>query len=89
VAGRTDSSNNFAPTRNVFGIATAGTFDAFVSKLSNDLSQHKASAILGSPNEDRGTSVIMNGFGRILVAGFTYDYANFTPNRARVLSCGG
>ncbi len=80
VAGRTESSSDFAPSRAIFG-TVGGSYDVFVSKLNNDLDIHRATAILASSDEDRGVSVMMDRSGKVLVVGSTTAYANFAPSR--------
>ncbi len=79
VAGRTGNSSDFAPSRNVFG--TTGGDDAFVSKLSNDLSAHIATAILTSSSYDGARSVAIDNSGSVFVAGGTWNSSDFAPSR--------
>ncbi len=79
VAGRSSNSGNFATNRNVFG--TSGGTDAFVSKLTNDLSQHLSAAILTSDREDVAYTVTVDGSGNVFVAGYTLGSGNFAPSR--------
>ena len=79
VAGRTGNSNDFAPSRTVFG--TPGSWDVFVSKLSNDLTTHIATAILASNNWDNPYSITIDNSGNVFVAGETKNSYNFAPNR--------
>ncbi|MEO0187477.1 MAG: SBBP repeat-containing protein, partial [candidate division WOR-3 bacterium] len=87
VAGYTDNSSNFAPSRNVFG--TTGGYDAFVSKLSNDLSTHIATAILTSNSPDAAYSLVIDNSGNVLVAGWTYNSSDFAPSRNVFGTTGG
>ncbi|MEO0208370.1 MAG: SBBP repeat-containing protein, partial [candidate division WOR-3 bacterium] len=79
VAGYTYNSSDFAPSRNVFG--TTGSWDVFVSKLSNDLRKHIATAILTSSDGDYAYSLAIDGSGNVFVAGWTYNSSNFSPGR--------
>ncbi len=88
VAGYTASSGDFAPSRNVFGTA-GGTSDAFVSKLSGDLSMHIATAILTSSDWDAARSVAVDGSGNVFVAGYTFNSGDFAPSRNTFGTSGG
>ncbi|MEO0148326.1 MAG: SBBP repeat-containing protein, partial [candidate division WOR-3 bacterium] len=79
VAGATGNSSNFAPSRVILG--TTGSPDAFVSRLSNDLSAHIATAILASSGNDHAYSVAIDGSGNVFVAGYTDNSSNFAPSR--------
>ncbi len=79
LVGSTENSSNFSDSRLTFG--TTGGYDAFVSKLSNDLQTHIATAILASSSRDEGNSVFIDGSGNIFVAGFTYNSSDFAPSR--------
>ncbi|MEO0173522.1 MAG: SBBP repeat-containing protein [candidate division WOR-3 bacterium] len=79
VAGETRNSSDFAPSRNVFG--TTSMDDAFVSKLSNDLSTHIATAILTSSSDDEAYSLAIDNSGNVFVAGVTWNSSNFAPSR--------
>ena len=75
LVGETESSNDFAPDRNIIGIA--GASDAFVSKISGDLSAHIASVILGSRDNDIAFSVAVDNSNDVYVAGYTGNYTDF------------
>ncbi|MEO0173877.1 MAG: SBBP repeat-containing protein, partial [candidate division WOR-3 bacterium] len=79
VAGWTLNSSDFAPSRNVFG--TTGLWDVFVSKFSNDLSTHIATAILTSSGDDYARSLAIDISGNVFVVGYTYNSSDFAPSR--------
>ncbi|MEO0188736.1 MAG: SBBP repeat-containing protein [candidate division WOR-3 bacterium] len=79
VAGYSSNSSSFAPSRNFFG--TTGYYYVFVSKLSNDLSTHIATAILASSGDDYAYSVAIDGSGNVFVAGYTMNPSDFAPSR--------
>ncbi|MEO0149787.1 MAG: SBBP repeat-containing protein, partial [candidate division WOR-3 bacterium] len=79
VVGYTYNSSDFAPSRNVFG--TTGSWDVFVSKLSNDLRKHIATAILTSSDGDYAYSLAIDGSGNVFVAGATGNSSDFAPSR--------
>ncbi len=79
VAGYTLNSLTFAPSRTVFG--TLGDGDAFVTKLSNDLSTHIATAILGSSKDDGAVYLAIDSVGNVFVGGVTFDGSTFAPSR--------
>ncbi|MEO0220899.1 MAG: SBBP repeat-containing protein, partial [candidate division WOR-3 bacterium] len=79
VAGETRNSSDFAPSRIIFG--TTSMDDAFVSKLSNDLSTHIATAILTSSSDDEAYSLAIDNSGNVFVAGVTWNSSNFAPSR--------
>jgi len=87
VAGYTYNSSDFAPSRTVFG--TPGYEDAFVSKMSNDLGTHIATAILASSDRDYANSVAIDNSGNVFVAGYTYNSVNFAPSRTVFGTTGG
>ena len=86
IAGYTDNYPDFAPNNRLFG--TSGYGEAFVSRLSPDLSEHLATAILGSDNEDRANAVAVYG-GYVFVAGETYSSSTFAPSRTVFGTPGG
>ena len=86
VAGRTDSSYNFAPARTIFG--TDGGADAFVSKLDLSLSSHLATAILASSSSDEAYAIAVDTTG-VYVAGYTWNSYNFAPARNVFGTTGG
>ena len=79
VAGYTENSANFAPSRTIFG--TTGYIDAFITRLSSDLQGHIATAILASSGWDYAESVIVDDSGNVLVAGYTGNSGDFAPDR--------
>jgi len=79
VVGYTWGPTNFAPSRTVFG--TSGSYEAFVTKLSNDLSSHMATAILASSGGDVAFGVDVDGSGNVFVAGWTSSSGDFAPSR--------
>ncbi|MEO0189239.1 MAG: SBBP repeat-containing protein, partial [candidate division WOR-3 bacterium] len=87
VAGATGNSSNFAPSRVILG--TTGSPDAFVSRLSNDLSTHIATAILTSNSPDAAYSLVIDNSGNVLVAGWTYNSSDFAPSRNVFGTTGG
>ncbi len=80
ITGYTWGGSNFAPSRRIFG-TIGGPSDAFVSKLSNDLNTHIATAILTSDSIDFGRSVAVDSLGNVFVVGFTENSSNFAPDR--------
>jgi len=76
VVGETYNSDNFAPDRTFFGVG--GNYDAFVSKLSPDLTTHIATAILGGDENDYGYDVAITASGDIIVVGATLS-PDFAP----------
>ncbi len=81
VAGETALYDDFAPNAKVFGSTFPYYFDAFVSKLSNDLTEHIATAVLGSEANDGARAVLVSRSGEVFVAGWTQDYYGFAPSR--------
>ncbi len=81
VAGETALYDDFAPNAKVFGSTFPYYFDAFVSKLSNDLTEHIATAVLGSEASDGARAVLVSRSGEVFVAGWTQDYYGFAPSR--------
>ncbi len=78
VAGCT-SSSDFAPGRTVFGTPEGG--NAFVTKLSGDLSNHIATAILTSSRTDAAHALTYDPSGYVYVVGQTGDGSDFMPWR--------
>ncbi len=87
VAGSAMYSSTFAPSRTVFG-NPGGWGDAFVTKLSNDLSTHINTAILGSVNEEGAVEAIPYG-GYVFVVGSTNDVSTFIPGSVIFGTSGG
>ncbi len=79
VAGKTDYYLDFSSSRVVFG--TTGGSEAFVSKLSNDLTTHFATVILASSGSDKATSIKIGASGEVYVAGYTENSSDFMPGR--------
>jgi len=69
VAGGTFNARNFAPSRTVFG--PTGGSDAFITKLSADMSTHIATAIVGSSGNDAAFSFTLDSAGNVIVDGVT------------------
>ncbi len=85
VAGRVGSSASFAP-HITFGSDSLS--DAFVSKLSGDLSAHIATAVLASTGHDEAFALEVDG-GEVYVAGHTFNYLDFAPTRTVYGPTGG
>ncbi len=75
----TTSSNDFAPSRVVFG--TAGGWDAFVTKLSFDLSTHLKTVIIGGTGADVGYNIFPTDAGDLLIFGRATNSTTFAPSR--------
>ncbi len=89
VAGYTGNATDFSATSSIFG--TPGGYDAFVTKLSLDLSTHLGTAIIASPSRDEahGVASAPTPSGEIFVVGWTYDPDNFSTGRTVFGSSGG
>ena len=77
VAGET-SSNDFPTTDNAYQQTLASTTDAFIAKLTNNLSTLLTSTYLGGSSLDKINSLTLDSNGNVYVAGETYS-TNF-PN---------
>ena len=89
VAGFTDNSSDFAPSRTNFGTA-GGTTDAFVTKFSNDLATHKGTAILRSSGQENVYGLAIDGSGGdVLVVGQTSNQSDFSSSRSTFGTAGG
>ncbi len=86
VAGWTYSPSDFAPSRTVLG--TTGGKDAFITRLSGDLSTHRATVILGGSSYDEAHAVTTDDSGDVFVAGYTSS-SDFAPNRTVFGTPGG
>jgi hypothetical protein len=79
VGGYTLNSSNFADYRVTYG--TTGSWDAFVVKLSNDLSTLYRTAILASNSVDIAYALAIDNSGNVFVGGYTLNSSNFAINR--------
>ncbi|MGD8376640.1 MAG: hypothetical protein PVF68_10915 [Acidobacteriota bacterium] len=77
VTGRTESED--FPTVLAFQGSHAGNGDAFVARLSRDLSTLRFSTYLGGFEEDHGTGIDVDRFGQIYVSGGTSSAGLATP----------
>ncbi len=84
--GHTGNYSNFAPGRNVFG--SPGWQDAFVSKLTLDLSSHISTAILASDRDDYALGLDVDSSG-VYIAGWTDRSSNFGSFRTFLGTPGG
>ena len=82
IAGQTSSPSTFSDWRYVLGSTGPFYNAAFVTKLSNNLDNHIATAILASPGgNDAANALFVTDSGDIFVAGETGDGANFSSSR--------
>ena len=79
VAGYTHS-DDFAPSRTVFGTSGTGDRDVFVSKISADLQTHIATAVIAGSEDEGGRAIALDNAGNVFVAGWTYS-SDFAPSR--------
>ena len=87
VTGRTDSTTSF-PTRNAIQGVNAGSYDAFVTKLSGS-GQLAYSTYLGGNEADEGFGVAVDAGGYAYIAGRTYAANSFpTWNAFQSLNAG-
>jgi Beta-propeller repeat/Abnormal spindle-like microcephaly-assoc'd, ASPM-SPD-2-Hydin len=87
VAGFTDSSD--FPTKNAFQPANAGSYDAFVSKLSPDGSTLVYSTYLGGTGEEQCTGIALDSVGNAYIAGATQSTDFPTKNAIQPIFGGG
>ncbi|MCF6149602.1 MAG: hypothetical protein E3K37_13195 [Candidatus Kuenenia sp.] len=66
-------SEDFPATTDVFDDSFNGNKDAFISKLSSDLTSLLASTYLGGGEDDSSKSVILDSSGYVCIAGSTYS----------------
>jgi hypothetical protein len=86
VTGETGSTD--FPTRNALQPALAGSFDAFVTKLTTDGSSLHYSTYLGGSEHDVGLSIAVDGFGQAYVTGDTHSVNFPTVNAFQPVSVG-
>jgi hypothetical protein len=86
VTGETGSTD--FPTRNALQPALAGSFDAFVTKLTADGSSLHYSTYLGGSEHDVGLSIAVDGFGQAYVTGDTHSVNFPTVNAFQPVSVG-
>jgi len=70
VAGWTESSS-FPKTTGAFDSSHNGSVDAFVAKLSSDLSTLLVSTLVGGTDEDTALGLTLDSTGNILITGYT------------------
>jgi len=87
VAGYTSDPYTFSVSRTVFG--NTGSYDVFVSRLSGDLSTHRATAIVGGSDSDYAYDMAVGPSGDVYVAGYTYNSSDFSPSRVVFGTAGG
>jgi len=75
VAGKT-GTDSFPTTPGAYDLTYNGSDDAFVAKLSNDLTTLIAASFLGGTSWDEATALALDGQGNVYVAGQTGS-ANF------------
>jgi hypothetical protein len=71
VAGETASAAGFPTTAGAYDVTPDGAVDAFVSKLSGDLTDLLASTFLGGGTADRANHMAVDPAGNVYVAGGT------------------
>ncbi|MBI4931636.1 MAG: SBBP repeat-containing protein [Bacteroidetes bacterium] len=83
VAGSGNASNDFAPSRNVYGVQgpSLGIADAYVSRFDNTLTTHLSTDIITGSNPDIAYALAIDGSGNIFAAGITNNYLNFSSSR--------
>ena len=91
VAGYTTGPTRFATNRHIFGNLSSNFIDqdAFVARLSNDLTQNLSTAILASSEDDWAFSIAIDAFDNIYVSGYTDNSSNFAENRNTFGTTGG
>ncbi len=78
LGGYTGDYSSYAPSRTIFG--TPGGYEAFVTKLSNDLSIHVATAIVAGSDADYAYGVDADPSGDVLLVGKTFS-SDIAPSR--------
>ena len=71
VTGSTNAAGGFPTTPGAFQTSSANTVDAFVARLSGDLTTLKASTYLGGGQNDYGYAILIDQNGNVVVAGRT------------------
>ncbi|MFC1849548.1 SBBP repeat-containing protein [candidate division CSSED10-310 bacterium] len=71
ITGATDSTDFPATTGAYDESHNGGTRDAYVAKLSNDLTSLLACSYLGGDNMDYGESLVLDGSNNVVIAGHT------------------
>ncbi|MEW6680591.1 MAG: SBBP repeat-containing protein, partial [bacterium] len=73
VTGYTKSSN-FPTTPGAYDTTHNGNYDAFISKLSNDLGTLSASTFIGGENNDVSQKLAIDSMGNLFIVGLTSSF---------------
>ncbi len=79
--GVSSKSDDYAPSRNVFGSTATGSFRVAVTRLDTSLMLHRGTAIISGTDHDLFRGMALGPDGSLYVAGYTYNASNFAPSR--------
>jgi len=77
-----DGATDFPTTSGAFSETHSGSYDAFVSRLDNDLTSLLASTLIGGGGFDASHEIVLNGTSDVIITGLAEDDVLAFPTNA-------